>query len=58
MQWSLKNLNEILAPFPQKWQQKCLTFFFVFFVLILALSMVDREFKPLLGQTKNYKIGI
>jgi hypothetical protein len=22
MQWSLKNLNEILAPFPQKWQQK------------------------------------
>jgi hypothetical protein len=29
-----------------------------FFVLILALSMVDREFKPLLGQTKNYKIGI
>ena len=27
-------------------------------VSVLALSAVDREFKPQLGQTKHYKIGI
>jgi hypothetical protein len=27
-------------------------------VSVLALGVVDRGFKPQLGQTKNYKIGI
>ena len=27
-------------------------------VSVLALSVVDREFEPRLGQTKDYEIGI